>query len=165
VGEVFDLLHHSSWLRLFAYYLKVKDNGAFYGVMRTLQLKESSLRNTMGGDWLLIAAIVFMGKAKVLSGTAVHREMGGATTSYRKIAESLGLPMYQARFPMLSIAISASIGIASGDRVFSSKHEVERFIAAIGAFVTVLAKAGLAHLRARAQKVWRLFFGHSGTHD
>lgn len=58
-------------------------HGFFYGIMRTAQLQKIVITNTMGGggDWHLIVNIISIGKSRMSPLVAVHRELGGATTS------------------------------------------------------------------------------------
>lgn len=126
-GKVFCLLQDAWWQRVIAYYVQVTDNGMFYGLMRKAQIRQVKMPSTMGGDWLMIANIVSMGKAKVISEISVHRELGGATASYQQIVRSLGLSKIHATFPMWSIAISAWLDIVSKGVAFKSKSLMARF--------------------------------------
>lgn len=65
-GERLNLWQETGTERVIAYYQQVLDNGVFYGLMRRNQLLKVPLYNTMGGDWLMIAAIAFLGKVKTL---------------------------------------------------------------------------------------------------
>ena len=152
VGYVFNLSYDSAWERVIAYYLKVKDNGTFYGLMRTAQLQQIEMRNTMGGDWLLIASIIFMGKSKVVFEISVHRELGGATLSFRKIANSLGLPKFQEIFPMTSVAIGACMDIVIRNSVYRSQPAIKRWAAGIVAFFAVLVNAAFGYLKAAIRR-------------
>ena len=97
---------------MLAYYWKVGDNGVFYGLMRRLELQHSPLPNFMGGDWVFIANAAARGKVVMLSEASVHRELGGATTSYEDIARVLGLSPLQAMFPHIFVAAHAFSDIA-----------------------------------------------------
>ena len=48
-GRIFNLSSNVWWLRIISYYWRVADNGMFYGLMRTGQIKQLELLNTMGG--------------------------------------------------------------------------------------------------------------------
>ena len=87
--------------------------------MRREQLANLKFVNIMGGDWLLIAAIAFLGKIVTLPSNSVHRELGGSTESYAKIAATLRLSKWQAAHPHLIIALSAFRAIAWSDPVYS----------------------------------------------
>ena len=56
-GKLFNLLDDKWWCRVIAYYSKVSDNGIFYGLMRTEQIRKIAIMNEIGGDWLLLANI------------------------------------------------------------------------------------------------------------
>jgi glycosyltransferase involved in cell wall biosynthesis len=147
-GKTFDLLSTSWWKRIIAYYAQVADNGMFYGVMRTTQIRQIEIPRTMGGDWVMIAGLVSIGKAKVIPGVTVHRELGGATGSYRKIADSLGLSNFQAIFPMLSIASSAWVDIMAKGDVYKSRPVLSRFLVAGIVFFLIPLNQTIKYARA-----------------
>lgn len=117
-GVEVQLLQESAEERVVGYYSTVADNGTFYGLMRREQLASLKMINIMGGDWLLIAAIAFLGKVVTLPSISVNRELGGSTESYRKIALTLGLPKWQAAHPHLVLALGAFREIAWRDPVY-----------------------------------------------
>jgi glycosyltransferase domain-containing protein len=146
-GRLFDLLEKSWSVRVARFYMMVADNGMFYGIMRTAHLQTIVSSNTMGGDWHLIATIVSTGKSRMSPLVSVHRELGGATTSYRQIAKSLGLPMIQAIFPMTTIASGAWKNIVFADATFRKRGILSRIILADVVLLIFLAKSTFAILR------------------
>jgi hypothetical protein len=62
------------------------------------------LRNVLGNDWLLSAAVAAQGKIATISTTAVNRDLGGTSADFPRLAATLGLPRWQARIPHLVIA-------------------------------------------------------------
>jgi glycosyltransferase involved in cell wall biosynthesis len=139
-GKLFDLLEKPWAFRVARYYAKVADNGMFYGIMRTAQLQKIAISNTMGGDWHLIANIVCAGKTRMSPTVFVHRELGGATASYRQIAKSLGLPKIQAVFPMTTVACGAWESITSTGAAYEKKGRLIRICLAGIVFLLVIAK-------------------------
>ncbi len=139
-GRLFDLLHKSWAARVARYYMMVTDNGMFYGIVRTAQLRQILVPNTMGGDWHLIANIISTGKSKMISLVSVHRELGGATASYRKIAKSLGLPTIQAFFPMTTIAFGAFESIVFTGSAYRKRDFVVRVVLAGVVFFLVVVR-------------------------
>ena len=146
-GKVFSLLNNLWWLRMISYYWQVADNGMFYGLMRTHQIRQLKMPNVMGGDWLLIANIAFIGKVKVISGVSVHRELGGATASYMNIVASLGLPKIQGVFPMTSIACGASLDFVKNNIMYQSRPAFVRVVFGCIIFFVIMAKATLSSVR------------------
>jgi len=59
--------------RVKAYYQQVTDNGVFYGLYRRNQLLTVPMNHTMGGDWLFIASIAFLGKIKTMESVFLKR--------------------------------------------------------------------------------------------
>jgi glycosyltransferase involved in cell wall biosynthesis len=148
VGKFFNLLHDSAWRRVIGYYSKVADNGMFYGLMRTEQIQHLKINNSMGGDWLTIASVAFTGKVKTLKGLYVHRELGGATASYRQISETLGLSGFESRFPQLSIAVNVWKDIVVSNSFYSSRNRLERSAVGTLIFIMLMAKSMLHYSRA-----------------
>jgi glycosyltransferase domain-containing protein len=145
-GKRFDLPYESWWLRVAIYYAKVADNGIFYGLMRTEQIKQINMVNTMGGDWHVIASLSSMGKMKTIPEIFVHRELGGATISYHQIAHSLGLSKFQAFFPILSTAFSAWGYIVIKGTSYHSRSILKRLVLGSVVFGVILLKHALRYL-------------------
>ena len=145
-GRLFDLLEESWAARVARYYFMVTDNGMFYGIMHRKQLQQIFTTNAMGGDWHLIANIVSTGKCKMSTQVSVHRELGGATASYQQIAKSLGLPAYQATFPMTTIAFGAFKNIIISGSAYKKRNIYVRVILACVVFSLVIAKSTFGYL-------------------
>ncbi len=139
-GKVFCLLHNSWWRRVVSYYCQVTDNGMFYGLMRTTQLRQIKIPKTMGGDWFMIANIVSTGKAMIIPEICIHRELGGATASFAQMVKMMGLPKIQALFPMSSIAVSAWMDIMANDVAYKNHSIGERLLVASIVFVVIFIK-------------------------
>jgi Glycosyl transferase family 2 len=139
-GKIFSLLQDKWWQRVIVYYNNVTDNGMFYGVMHTAHIQKIKIPTVMGGDWLLLANIVSLGKAKVIPETSVHRELGGATMSYQKIASGLGLPKMHAMFPMISIASSAWLDIVVKGVAIKSRPVFVRLMVGAIVFLVIMSK-------------------------
>ena len=139
-GKWFDLSEEWWAVRVARYYATVADNGMFYGIMRTTQLQQIVTPNTIGGDWHCIANIVSMGKTRMSSAVAVHRDLGGATVSYRQIAESLGLPTIQAVFPMTTTALGAAMDIVIAGAAYKKRGLPTRLLLAGVVFLLVISR-------------------------
>jgi glycosyltransferase involved in cell wall biosynthesis len=112
-GVEMQLEQESPRTRVVDYLRNVDENGLFYGVMaRGVLRRAAPLRNVLGNDWLLTAAIAVQGKATTLKGTSINRELDGTSADFAKLGATLGLPRWQARVPHLVIAwqLIADIG-------------------------------------------------------
>jgi glycosyltransferase involved in cell wall biosynthesis len=112
-GVEMQLEQESPSTRVVAYVRDVDENGLFYGLMaRAVMSRAAPLRNVLGNDWLLAAAIAAQGKAATLTGTSINRELDGTSADFAKLCTTLGLPSWQARVPHLVIAsqLIADIG-------------------------------------------------------
>ena len=91
--------------RVLAYLRDVDENGVFYGLMsREVLRRAAPLRNVLGNDWLLAAAVAAQGKVVTLPDTFINRELGGTSADIPKLLATLGLPRWQAFVPHLVIA-------------------------------------------------------------
>lgn len=161
-GKRFNLLQDSGLNRLLGYYLKVRDNGVFYGVMRKRDLRNIVMVNTMGMDALIIATIAFLGKVKTLDSVSVHRRLGGTSDNWKKIASTQSLPKFEGTFPVLSIAISAFKDISWRVPVFSRLGRMGRHIVAgCVFFMIIFTKSVPLFLIESSKNILKLFFGET----
>lgn len=112
-GVEMQLERDSPRARVLAYVHEVDENGLFYGLMARAVLRRAApLRNVLGNDWLLAAAVAAQGKARTLTTTSINRELDGTSADFAKLCATLGLPGWQARIPHLVIAsqLIADIG-------------------------------------------------------
>ena len=145
-GKVINLTQQSAYLRVLSYYSQVTDNGTFYGVMRRNLLSEIKIANTIGSDWLIIAAMAFSGKLITLDDVSVHRQLGGATENYKKMATSLGLPQLEqnlGRMGRMYIAINAFKNILWQTQIFQRIGKIRRLMFASTVFVLIFIKKAL----------------------
>jgi hypothetical protein len=91
-----------------------------------------------------MAAIVFSGKAVPLDEVCIHRDLGGATISYKQITTSMALPKSQAIFPHLYIALNAFQDIAWRVPTFSTLCFVKRYTLASAVFSLIVTRKTIA---------------------
>jgi glycosyltransferase involved in cell wall biosynthesis len=104
-GVEMQLDEDSPALRVRTYLRDVDENGVFYGLMaRSVLQRAAPLRNVLGNDWLLAAAVAAQGKVATITSTAINRELDGTSADFARLAATLELPRWQARIPHLVIA-------------------------------------------------------------
>lgn len=145
-GRVLNLGQKSWWLRVILYYCLVKENGIFYGLMRTAQLKHLEMLNVLGGDWLLIAQIVSLGRAKILKEVVVHRELGGNSSSLLQMVSSLRVSRIHAFFPLQSTAIKAWIDIVINGPSYHNKSRFSRLAVGTTVFLVLMIRSLTVYL-------------------
>jgi glycosyltransferase domain-containing protein len=138
-GEKLSLLQNLRYLRVLHYYTKVSRNGAFYGIMKKNDLDRLSLKNVMGGDWLIIAGIAFMGKVKTIESVSVHRWLGGSTGSYKAMTSRLGLTRFEKCYPHLAIACHAFEEISKQKSLFAELKKMPSYLFATAVFVLIIS--------------------------
>jgi hypothetical protein len=126
-GVEMQLDEDSPARRVLTYLRNVDENGVFYGLMpRSVLRRAAPLRNVVGNDWLLAAAIIAQGKVATIHSTAINRELGGTSADFSKLTRTLGLPAWQARIPHLVIAWQVLAGILWRSPAFAALPLPER---------------------------------------
>lgn len=103
-GELIDLPGESANERVLSYNQQACFNGMFYGLMRRELLAEMEFRDALGGDWLIVARMAFLGKARTLQDVFINRSAEGASHRLEMLARSVGLSGFMARNAHLYLA-------------------------------------------------------------
>lgn len=151
-GDLIDVSASAAWLRVLSYYMQVSDNGIFYGLMRTHQIRALPLRNELAADWFLIAGMAFQGEIEMVREVAVHRELGGTSASFSKMCDSLGLPRFHAIFPELTIALLVARDVLGRNPVMGQRSLVARLVWSITLCVTLGTRLTALTLTRRMKK-------------
>ncbi len=93
--------------RVLRYYEEVMDNSSFYGVIRRAALDRIPFRNTLGADWLIVAALAAQGRVRTLETTGLRRPHRWGPDSFSRILAAQQLPAGWARLPGWIIARDA----------------------------------------------------------
>jgi glycosyltransferase involved in cell wall biosynthesis len=133
-GVEMQLVQPSPAARVLHYVGDVDENGVFYGLMPTSVLRRAlPLRNVLGNDWLLAAAVAAQGPLVTIDGAAINRETGGTSADFPRLVDTLGLPRWQAAVPHLVIAAQLFADIAWRAPVYRGLPAVRRVALALGA--------------------------------
>jgi glycosyltransferase involved in cell wall biosynthesis len=100
-GVATNLQQQDSAARVRRYLRGVDDNGIFYGLARTDDLRRAApMPDVLGADWLLVAGLAFAGKVRTLPETHVNRSLGGTSRSIPRILTTVrGRAALGARVP------------------------------------------------------------------
>lgn len=135
-----QLTESSASLRVLRYLRGRWSSTAFYGLLRTSAVKPAlPIPNVMGADWIFIAAVLFAGKAVTTEQTHLHREQGGASASFKRIAEVSGLSARAARHPHLAIAFNQFREIAFSCPAYASLDRGRRLLLGIAGAGAIVA--------------------------
>lgn len=122
-----DLLDASPRTRVLAYYRRVEENASFNGVIRCAAIAAvPPMRNTMGGDWLYMASVAWLGRIRTIDTTTIRKQVGGTSRSTISMAKQMGMPFIQGLLPAESIMVSAFLDIAWRSPVYASLGSVSR---------------------------------------
>jgi Glycosyl transferase family 2 len=131
--------------RVRTYLHDVDENGVFYGLMaREVLERAAPLRNVLGNDWLLAAAVVVQGKIATIGSTAINRELGGTSADFARITATLELPRWQARIPHLVIAWEVFNDVAWRAPVYRNLGGVERLLLSVQGALAAIRWRSLA---------------------
>lgn len=112
-GNHFNCDEEGYLRRIYHYFRVVEDNAIFYGVYRASVLSQCSLQglNRLGGDWVWMAQILLLGKARMLETTRLARATGGTSSSLRTILRALGRPRWMSIFPRATLVLEVGCGL------------------------------------------------------
>ena len=140
-GVPISLLQEQANDRVLAYYREVSDNGTFHGLMRRSQVSAVPVRNVVGGDWLYVAGVAFVGKIKTLEDVSVNRSFGVSTIGHKEIAKSFGFSRFAGSHPRFSIAVAAFRDILDSP-VYSQCGTFGRVLFAFKVFALIARRDG-----------------------
>lgn len=151
-GTILELEQADPARRVLEYYRQVTDNAAFYGVMpRAVLSAAAPLRNVLGNDWLLVAAVAQQGRIRTLEETSIHRAMDGTSAHARRILETFGerRAARKALVPHLIIAREVWRDVRWRHPVFASHPPARRLALAARCALAAISWRSLAwHLTA-----------------
>jgi glycosyltransferase involved in cell wall biosynthesis len=127
--------------RVLGFYREVSDNGTFHGMMRRGQVSAVPVRSIVGGDWLYIAGVAFIGKVKTLEDVSLNRSLGVSTIGHKQIAEAFGYSRFAGSHPRFSIAVSAFWDILNSP-VYSQCGTFGRVLFAFKVFALIARRDG-----------------------
>ena len=112
-GVKTNLLQDCARDRVRAYFRQVEENGAVHGLIRrNVLMRLPSMPNIMGGDWLYVASIAFLGKVKTLDSSAIHKSKGGISRTPHSLRQAMGLTGFKSRFQRVNMLASVIKDIA-----------------------------------------------------
>jgi glycosyltransferase involved in cell wall biosynthesis len=145
-------------LRILKYLSLVRDNSGFYGLIRKTALDKVALRNVLGGDWILVLCLAYLGTIRVDQSVLLHRSPNGASDNMEKLMQSLGISKIAQNFPYLVISKEITREISSNNEIFGSISFMQRYTLVISAVVVLLVSQGL-FWRIASSKALRFIFG------
>lgn len=162
-GASIDLQQDDSAERMLGYYRGVTDNGIFYGVMKTEFARRSAFPNTLGGDWIFLAGLIYQGKVSTLRETVIHRDYNWNAQSIKRISESAGFSPFVEKHPYLSIALEGAAAVRSRD-LFADLDKKQRRRLSHRVFLALVRKKKLGFFKIirgllAARKDWRPAIG------
>jgi glycosyltransferase involved in cell wall biosynthesis len=137
-----NLLASSPPRRVTAFYRTVTLNGPFYGAMRREQAIRLSPPSGLGGDWLFVAALAYLGKVRTLTDVSLNRSIEGVSKDARSLAESYGLPERAATNWHVSVARLAYNDVVHGSTYSALGRPQRKVVGATAAALVFTRFAG-----------------------
>jgi hypothetical protein len=138
-GESISLTANSPEQRLLEYYRCVQRNGVFYGLMRRQLISAVATRECLGNDWMMIAALAYLGKVETLAETRVYRSMG-VSSEWSSLLAMYKLSRFHQENPYVAIASSVMSDIGWFSPVYAGLNRVGRLALAARAAMVVLRR-------------------------
>jgi glycosyltransferase involved in cell wall biosynthesis len=121
-----NLTEDSGSQRVLSYFRQVGMNGLFYGLMRRRILLSLDTQNSVGGDWLMMGQISFLGKVRTLENVSVNRSMAGSSQDVEKMSRAEGLPWLVAKNAHLFIGYRIFRDIGWATHVYQPLRRLAR---------------------------------------
>ena len=148
-GRQINLLQESRSSRLSAYFGQVEDNSTFYGLMRREQLARVNMQSVLGGDWLVVAAIAFMGKVRTLEDVFINRSRGGFSCNIEELAGAFNLTKFEMRNVFFAVGINVARDIMWKSPIYDTTRRRARLILGCQAFNAIVRRLLLPAIRVR----------------
>jgi glycosyltransferase involved in cell wall biosynthesis len=143
-GESLSLTQEAGASRLISYYRQVGMNGAFYGLMRRSLIQRIPIDHALGGDWLMVAAMAYLGKIKALEDVFLYRSTEGVSQSWESLAAAYGLEGFSRAHPVFAIARTIFADIVWKSPIYSSLDTPRRIeMASRAAYAVVRSRYSL----------------------
>lgn len=134
------LTESQAWLRVLRYLRGRWSSTAFYGLLRNSAVQPAlPIPNVMGADWIFIAAVTFGGRAITIDDTHLNRDQGGASASFRRIAEVSQLSARAARHPHAAIAFNQFRDIAFSSSAYARLGRGARLLLGLAGAAAIVA--------------------------
>ena len=127
------------------YFLNVKHNGIFHGVVSKELMVRCGLKNIIGSDLLLVASFLFNGKGYTVETSSLHKRRGGISSDGKRLAKSISSSWMDYYFPRISVAKNVFEHILS-DTEFASLSLSDRFLLAVQCVFYALMRKTLSVL-------------------
>lgn len=128
-GIKMNFLYENNKKRVSEYFLKVKHNGIFYGIMPTDLMIKSKFKNVMGGDILFMSSILFNGKGFTIDSSCAHRRRHGLSSDTKKLSKDISSSKFDYYLPRISVAKNVFYHIIT-DPTFYDLSKFEKFFLA-----------------------------------
>lgn len=102
--EVLDLTSDSPSERVLGYLRAVRRNGVFYGIMPRDLITRITNADALGGDWLMIASMAYLGRIRTLPDTHVHRSVAGGSGDWETLLGMFKMSKFGRANPYMAIA-------------------------------------------------------------
>jgi glycosyltransferase involved in cell wall biosynthesis len=126
--------------RALAYFRQVTNNGTFYGLMRRSLIAAVPAHDVLGGDWLLIGAMAYLGKVRTLDTVCVNRSFEGVSRDVSALAAAFGLSRFAQQNPFLAVGANVFRDIAWRSPIYDALSDGERLALALRAFHAIFRR-------------------------
>ena len=149
-GPRINLAQESPQERVVHYFQNVSINGMFYGLMRRNLLSSIDFSSVLGGDWLIISAMAYLGKTRTLETVSINRSVAGASENVETLALRMGMTP---RFDNPHLAVAKTVFAELGWRspIYQSLGKTSRLLMAARSSWGVFARYCLPLYRSRAK--------------
>lgn len=107
-GIKISLLDNNKDTRWLSFYVNVLGSGnpPNFGLIELGKLRNFTMPNIMGCDYILFSKIAYIGKIKTIEDVFIHRRLGGMSETMKKMAINFSLSAFDRRLSFLSLWVN-----------------------------------------------------------
>lgn len=135
-----NLISSRPGVRVIRYFARVSLNGPLFGLARRNQWAAIGFPPTVGGDWILVAALATRGRVRTISDTVIHRSLTGLGSDSTQLGLSFGMSTLIASQHHLLVAGRLCGDIVTGGRTFGPLRPIGRPLVAAAVAVLIVTR-------------------------
>jgi glycosyltransferase involved in cell wall biosynthesis len=121
-----NLISSRPGIRVIRYFARVSLNGPLFGLARRAEWTAIGFPPTVGGDWVLVAALAARGRVRITNHTVIHRSLTGLGSDSTRLGLSFGMSRLMASQHHLFVAGRLWRDIVAGDQGFAPLARIGR---------------------------------------
>jgi hypothetical protein len=137
-------------IRVIRYFARVSLNGPLFGLARRDQWTAIGFPPTVGGDWIVVAALAARGRVRITNDAVIHRSLTGLSSDSTRLGLSFGMSDLAASQHHLVVAWRLWRDIVTGGSTFAPLARAGRPVVAGAVAMLIVARFTMTGFLRRA---------------